>query len=116
VKSAKSPHDAYFFYWGQALQAVRSGKWKLHFAHPYQSLQLPGKDGKPGRYQTATIELSLFDLESDVGEKTNVAADHSDVVARLQALADRARQELGDSATKATGEGVRLPGMVPGEK
>jgi len=115
-KSAKSPHDAYFFYWGQALQAVRSGKWKLHFAHSYQSLQVAGKDGKPGRYQTGNIELSLFDLESDIGEKTNVGTDHPDVVARLQILADRARKDLGDSTIKATGEGVRPPGTVPGEK
>jgi arylsulfatase A len=115
-KGATSPHEAYFFYWGQALQAVRSGKWKLHFAHDYQSLKEPGKDGKPGRYVTARIEQSLFDLESDVGETRNVAADHADVVARIEALADRMRDDLGDTATKRTGKGVRPSALVPAPK
>jgi arylsulfatase A len=116
TKGATSPHEAYFFYWGQALQAVRSGKWKLHFAHDYQSLKEPGKDGKPGRYVTAHIEQSLFDLESDMGEMTNVAADHPDVVTRLEKLAERMRDDLGDAATKRTGRGVRPSGLVPPSK
>jgi arylsulfatase A-like enzyme len=115
-KGAKSPQDAYFFYWGPALQAVRSGKWKLHFAHDYQGLKEAGKDGKPGRYATAKVELSLFDLESDVGESTNVAAAHPDVVARIEALADRMREDLGDSATKEVGKGVRPAGLIPAPK
>ena len=115
-KGATSPHDAYFFYWGGALQAVRSGKWKLHFAHDYQSLNEPGKDGKPGRYVTARIEQSLFDLESDVGESKNVAADHADVVTRLEWLADQMRDDLGDSATKHTGKGIRPSALVPATK
>ncbi|MBT4666110.1 MAG: sulfatase, partial [Opitutae bacterium] len=28
---AKSPHEAYYFFYGNQLQAVRAGKWKLHF-------------------------------------------------------------------------------------
>ena len=40
---ARSPHDAYFFYWDRHLQAVRSGPWKLHFPHAYRTLA-----GKPG--------------------------------------------------------------------
>ena len=46
---AKSPHDAYYYYWGKELHAVRSGPWKLHFPHPYRSLKSPGKDGCPAR-------------------------------------------------------------------
>jgi arylsulfatase A len=110
---AKNPHEAYFFYWGRELQAVRSGKWKLHFPHEYRSLTgTPGHDGKPGGYSTAKIGLSLFDLEADVGEKTNVADQHPDVVKRLQALADKEREVLGDALTKKQGTGVRQPGKV----
>jgi arylsulfatase A len=116
VKGASSPHQAYFFYWGQALQAIRAGKWKLHFAHDFQSLKEPGKDGKPGRYVTARIEQSLFNLEADVSESTNVAADHADVAARIEALADRMRDDLGDTATKRTGKGVRPSALVPASK
>lgn len=110
---AKSPHEALFFYWGRELQAVRSGKWKLHFPHSYRSLTgKPGMDGKSGGYTQEQIGLALFDLDQDIGEKTNVAEQHPDVVTRLKALAEQAREDLGDSATKQEGKGVRAPGML----
>ena len=37
----------------------------------------------------------------------------AEVVARLKALADKARAELGDSFTKQKGSGIREPGKVP---
>jgi hypothetical protein len=110
---AQSPHDALCFYWGQDLQAVRSGRWKLHFPHSFRSLSgEPGADGKPGPYADRKIELSLFDLETDASETTNVAEKHSEVVERLKQLAERARHDLGDSATKRDGTGVRTPGKI----
>jgi arylsulfatase A-like enzyme len=39
----KSPHEAFFYYQGWTLEAVRSGKWKLHFPHGYRTLA-----GRPG--------------------------------------------------------------------
>ncbi len=111
---ATSPHEALFFWWGRHLQAVRSGRWKLHFPHDYRSLDGPaGSDGMPSLYIQRSIGLSLFDLDADQSEMTDVAAEHSDVVGRLEALADMARIELGDSATEKTGRGVREPGRVP---
>ncbi len=57
--------------------------------------------------------MELFDLKNDVGEKTNVADQHRDVVARLAAAAEEARAELGDVLTgRATGRGVRPPGHM----
>ncbi len=100
-----------FFYWGRELQAVRLGKWKLHFPHDYRTVKTPGKDGKPGPTQPARIELSLFDLEQDIGEKTNLAEKHPEVVKQLQALADEMRKDLGDSGRKMIGSGVRPAGM-----
>jgi arylsulfatase A-like enzyme len=109
----RSPHEAYFFYWNRELQAVRSGKWKLHFPHDYSSLTgPPGRDGTGAGYTTAKTGLALYDLEADVGEKNNVAEQHPDVVKRLTALADREREELGESLTKQQGKGVRQPGTV----
>jgi arylsulfatase A-like enzyme len=111
---ATSPHDALFFYWGRHLQAVRSGRWKLHFPHEYRSLDGPGgSGGMPSRYTQRSIDLALFDLVADRSESTDVAAQHPDVVKRLEGLADEARAELGDSATKQKGSGVREPGRVP---
>jgi arylsulfatase len=62
-------------------------------------------------YRVEKTPLALFDLESDVGEKVDVAEKHPDVVKRLLALADAARAELGDSLTGAKGKGVRPCGV-----
>jgi arylsulfatase A-like enzyme len=113
---AKSPHEALYFYWLNRLDAVRSGRWKLHFPHDYGHPDPPGGDARPGKLTTQRIDLSLFDLEADVGEATNVADQHPDVAARLVELAEAARDELGDSATKRLGKGVREPGRLPEEK
>lgn len=111
--NAKSPHESYYFYWGRELHAVRSGQWKLHFPHPYRSLvREGGRDGKPGPYVEKQTELALFDLVSDIGEQTNVADAHPDVVAKLKDYAEIARRELGDSLTKRMGEELRPIGQV----
>jgi arylsulfatase A-like enzyme len=94
---AASPHDALYFFWNRELQAVRSGRWKLHLPHSYPSMaERKGADGLPGDYRTEQIELSLYDLEADPAESRNVAAEHPDVVERLTKLADAARQEFGE--------------------
>ena len=53
----RSPHEAFFIYWGRQLQAIRSGKWKLHFPHDYVKPNPPGGDAKPGKYVTKQIGL-----------------------------------------------------------
>jgi hypothetical protein len=110
---AKTPHETYLYYWGNELQAIRSGPWKLHFPHSYRSLTgKPGQDGKPGGYTEQKIEQSLYNLDSDIGESRDLKVAHPEVVARLEQLAEAARQELGDSARKITGAGFREPATV----
>jgi arylsulfatase A-like enzyme len=106
---AKSPHQAYYFYWNNELQAVRSGQWKLHFPHSYITLgeKSHGKDGRPAVYDQAKTPLALYDLEKDSGESKNVVDQHPEIVSRLKQLGEQIRAELGDSATKRTGTGVR---------
>ena len=66
---AETPHKAFFYHRGNALSAVRSGKWKLHV-----------NNGKP---------TQLYDLENDIGEKKNLLDAHPQVVERLRGyLAD----------------------------
>ena len=131
---AKPPHEALAFYSGTALQAVRSGPWKLHFAHPYITVAgEPGRGGKPSNwgklaptsitqsgvegiatrhgYRIEQLELSLFHLKSDPGEQTNVASKHPDVVEKLSAIAESIRADLGDSLQGVRGSGLRSPGI-----
>ena len=63
IGEAQTPHDAFFYHRGNQLQAVRSGKWKLHT--------------NKGRL------TQLYDLESDIGEKNNVIKSNPEVVRRL---------------------------------
>jgi len=111
---ATSPHEAYFFYYGRELQAVRMGRWKLHFPHRYRTLggRKGGTGGKPAPYEKAEIDLALFDLASDVGETDDVKDQHPEVVAAIKKLADRMRKDLGDSARKMEGPGRRSPGRL----
>jgi len=107
---ARSPYEAFFYYQGRNLQAVRSGKWKLHVPHSYQSIK-GARLATPtfaGEYSPAQIGLELFDPQNDVGETKNVAAEHPDIVKRLEALIEEAREDLGDGERK--GKNVRDPG------
>lgn len=115
--SAKNPHEAYFHYYAQnELQAVRSGDWKLFFPHQARSMtgQTPGKDGIPGKYRQLDVALELYNLRDDLGETKNVAAENPEIVARLQALAEKAREDMGDKLTGRVGKGTREPGRVAG--
>jgi arylsulfatase A len=116
-RGAKSPHDAYLFYYNQnELQALRSGQWKLILPHTMtQSVEGKpvGKDGTPGEAFRQTITSpELYNLSADVGEKQNVAAKQPKVMERLLALVAKARQTLGDSLTKQAGSETRAPGRV----
>jgi len=110
---AKSPYEAFYYYWNHGLDGIRSGPWKLHFPHPFPSLTgEAGRDGKPGGITPGQIGLSLFNLTDDPDEARNVAAEHPDVVQRLQKLADAARADLGDAHRKMDGKNRRPAGRV----
>ncbi len=101
-EGATSPYDAFFYYHMDQLHAVRSGRWKL-FVPREDRKAFHADEAPPG-------EALLFDLVEDPGETTNVADDHPEIVAKLMAHAERAREELGDS--DRPGRGVRPAGTV----
>jgi arylsulfatase A len=109
---AVSPHQAYYFYYGKQLQAMRMGDWKLHFPHGYRTMagKPGGVDGIPTSYSQDKIGLSLFNLKNDIGETKDLAADHPDIVKKMQTMADSMRTELGDAKKK--GKGARPPGRL----
>ena len=111
-KSAKSPQEAYYFYYGKQLQAIRMGKWKLHFPHGYRTMagKHGGKGGVPTKYSQARIGLSLFDLDKDIGETTDIKEKHPEIMAKMQKFGEAMREELGDS--KRQGKGQRQPGRL----
>ena len=94
-KDAKSPHEAFFYYYMTQLHAVRAGKWKLHL--PLEQKLIRSGRRRPG-------EVALHDLENDIAETTNLADKHPDVVKRLTQLAEAARRELGDDGKPGTGQ------------
>ena len=101
--SREPAREAHYYFQGQTLQAVRSGRWKLAVAPQPVGMGLKGPDDG-----TSPEKPRLYDLEADLGEMTNVAAEHPDVVARLRGLAERMAAELcGPQAT-----GVRPAGSV----
>jgi arylsulfatase A-like enzyme len=116
---ASSPQEAYFFYYhNNHLEAMRCGKWKLHFPHGYRSMEgrEPGSGGRPGKYDySCKTGLELYDLHADIAESRDVAAEHPEIVARLKAMADAMRQDLGDKLTEVKGSGQREPGRLPPE-
>ena len=93
-ESDVSPHDVFLYYRGNDLEAVRSGRWKLHLAK-----------------QGVAVD-ELYDLDADVGETTDRYGEHADVVAALLIHADRARADLGDARLGIKGFGVRPVGEV----
>ncbi len=99
---AKSPHEAFYYYQMDQLQAVRSGKWKL----------FPAMDSKKRNWgkPEGRTELKLFDLSADIHEDNNVAEANPEVVRRLLALAEKAREDLGD--VDRPGKGQRKAGWV----
>ena len=115
---AKNPHDAYFFYYEiNQLQAVLSGdgRWKLQLPHTFRTLdgKPGGKGGTPAKYGQRKLEQAeLYDLQKDVSESADVAAANPEIVKRLEAEAENAREDMGDSLFKRQGAGTREPGRV----
>ena len=93
-EGATSPHDAFFYYLSNNLEAVRSGKWKLHV-----------------RKRDEEIE-ALYDLEADPSEDHNLYDQHPDIVKDLRAKLDACRKDTGDEATGVEGENIRPIGRV----
>ena len=96
---ATSPHEAFYYYRLDQLQAVRAGDWKLYLAYKSRT-----RDGK-----TVTAKLRLYDVRRDAGETNNVVDQHADVVARLIEHAEQSRAELGDQGLR--GKGRRPHGL-----
>ena len=106
-KSDVSSREAHYYYQGYKLEAVRSGQWKLALEPQIYSMGFKENEKQHGEKETG---LRLYNLVEDIGETTNVAEHHPEVVKRLKALADKESATLCNGSKK--GPGVRVPGRV----
>ncbi|GDY21918.1 N-acetylgalactosamine-6-sulfatase [Verrucomicrobiota bacterium] len=94
LKGGAAPQRDYF-YWelheGPSLQAVRFGDWKAV------------KNG-------LSAKTELYDLQNDAGEKTNLAADKPELVAKAEALFQSARTAHPDWPLRDRAPGKGGPG------
>jgi arylsulfatase A-like enzyme len=89
--------EVFTYYYGDKLEAIRRGKWKLHLPHTYRSyddMKPAEHDGAPMKTQQKEIGFALFNLEADPGEKTDVKDAHPEVVTQLKELAAKERAAL----------------------
>ena len=107
--------EAFFYYRGARLFAVRAGRFKAHLL-----TQAAYGDPKPVTHDPPL----LHDLGVDPGERFDVAAEHPDVVARLVALARRQEASFtpppsqlvattDDPARPAPAVGTAIPRRLP---
>jgi arylsulfatase A len=100
--NGKSPHEYFFYYHTQHLEAVRDARWKMLLPHA------PGR--KLRRGVKRITEPRLFDLATDATERNDLAAKNPAVVKRMFTAASRAKTELGDGERK--GANVRTVGRA----
>ena len=96
-----------FYFSGNTLDAVRSGPWKLAIVP--QSL----RKAHPDTERVKHTGPRLYHLDADIGEMTDVAAQHPDVVARLQKFIGQMDADLGATGL---GPGVRACDRVGNPK
>ena len=114
-KTAAPRKEFYYYYQANALEAVQSDYWKLVLPHSGRTYRgfAPGTNGFPGQTGTETIEsMQLYDLRRDPGEWYDVSKWYPAKVMELEALAVKARADLGDELTKSPGANRRKAGSV----
>jgi len=100
-QSKDSPREAHYYFSSYNLQAVRQGPWKLALETQRETM---GKDAA----SDASVNPRLYNLDQEIGERTNLAAQHPDIVAKLTALADAMTAKIGGNEPKSR----RPPGEV----
>lgn len=100
-QSDRAPREAHFYFSGNNLQAVRQGPWKLAIE---AQAELKGKE----QDQESKKSPRLYNLAQEISEKTDLADQHPEIVARLRALADKMNSEIGGKSPSQR----RPPGEV----
>ena len=91
LQGKAAPDRTIYFYRDRHLNAVRHGRWKLHFRY-YDHGGPPGYMVREN-WKWAESPL-LFDLESDPSERFDLAADNLPVVEQLTRIAEEYKAEI----------------------
>lgn len=91
-KTESSPRNEFVHYTSQGqLEGIRQGDWKLLIKKPRQNRNANRDKPKPP-------EVLLFNLNSDIGEQSNLAATNPEVVKELAARMKELDQEIETNA------------------
>ncbi len=93
-QTKESQREAHYYFSSYNLQAVRQGPWKLALTQQSESLS-------KGIATDAKINPRLYNLDDEIGEQTNLADKHPEIVAKLQSLATRMSEEIGGNQPKS---------------
>ena len=88
----QSPHDSFYFYHNQSLEAIRVGKWKYipKINTMVWPLAMDKKWESAGSYHAPW----LYDLEADPQECYNLKEDHPEVIEHMQNVFRRWEAEM----------------------
>ncbi|MFO1483910.1 MAG: sulfatase-like hydrolase/transferase [Verrucomicrobiaceae bacterium] len=101
-QSKESQREAHYYFSSYNLQAVRQGPWKL-------ALMTQGNARAKGQTEDdAKTNPRLYNLDQEIDERTNLATQHPDIVAKLTALAEKMTAEIGGNEPQSR----RPPGEV----
>jgi arylsulfatase A len=93
-QAMESQREAHYYFSGWNLQAVRQGPWKL-------ALVAQSDPQSKGIAEDSKENPRLYNLDDEIGEKTNLAGKHPEIVQKLQALATRMSEEIGGNQPKS---------------
>ena len=92
-KVKKSPRNEFLHYTSRGeLQGIRQGRWKLLVKGP------GGRRGQGKNSSKNGGQVFLFDLEEDMGEQNNLAAQNSEIVESLKKRMAALDEEIGSNA------------------
>jgi arylsulfatase A-like enzyme len=99
VPGAVSPHEAFFYFRRNQLQAIRSGAWKFHLplGKTYPAWDTNSRSGK-GR------PAKLVNLDEDLQEAQDLGTAHPEIVTEMMKRAREVSDELGVPGRSGTGQ------------
>jgi arylsulfatase A len=107
-RTKDSPRGVHYYFSGYQLQAVREGPWKLALVPQNETM------GRPVQPDARTSKPRLYNLDTEIGEQTNLADQQPEIVAKLTALAERMSAGIGGknpTARRPAGK-VRNPQLL----